>query len=623
MRHTLGIAVLTLSSICAAAARAEESDLIVVTATRTPAPLERLPARVETITRADIEARALVTLPEAVGTDAVQAGGTGQQASVFLRGANSKHVLALFDGVRLNDAAAPNAQYDFGLDTLGGLERVEVMRGPASAAYGSDAIGGVVNLFPRRGGETPLDAFVETAAGSLDTRRLLLGASGSAAAFEYGISGEWLETDGHDLVPARMATHNGDPDGASVGTFTASARHDAGAFALDGILRIRASETEFDTFSGGAFFDLRADDADLENEARQSLWRLGAEAEAGAGWRLRLSGGQVRTERSEKDADIEISSSESTRTFLDAAAHYSADGNAFTAGFSFERNRIETAPQFALPLSAGEEQAALYVIGQHQVSGHIIATGSARLDDYESFGPETTYALGVVLDFAPLRLFVSHGTAFKAPSLSERFETSLFNLGNPDLRPEEARSWEIGADWAPAEAVRAGVSFYRTRIEDLITYDFFQLRNVNVSRAAIDGVEAYVEASPAPWATLRATHAWTDAVDRTTGAQLQRRPRRAWRLDARLRASPRLTLAASWSHVGDRSDVTYGDDGAFLDAFGTADAFGVGALAASFDLTQEVQLFARVDNVTDETYEQPAAFAGAPRSASIGLRADY
>jgi vitamin B12 transporter len=623
MRHTLGIAILSASSALAAPAHAQDSDLVVVTATRTPAPLERLPARVETITRADLDALAIVTLPAALGTDAVQAGGTGQQASMFLRGANSKHVLALFDGIRLNDASAPNAQYDFGLDMLGGLERIEVLRGPASALYGSDAIGGVVNMFPRRGGETPLDAFLEVASGSFDTRRLLLGAAGSAADFDYGVSGEWLETDGHDLVPARMATHSGDPDGASVSTLTANLRRDAGAFAFDALLRMRESEAQFDTFSGGAFFGLRADDPDLENEARQTVWRLGAEAETSGALLLRLSGGQVRSERAETDGGLETSSAQSERNFLDAVAQLRSGANALTAGVSFERNRIDTAPQFASPLSAEEDQAAAYVIGQYALSRRISATASARLDDYDSFGLETTYALGVVADFAPLRLFLSHGAAFKAPSLSERFETSLFNLGNPDLRPENSRSWELGVDWSPSESVQAGLSYYRTRIDDLIAYDFSQLRNVNVNRAAIDGVEAYVEASPAPWATVRAAYAWTDAVDRATGVQLQRRPRRAWRFDARLRPAPRLTLAASWSYVGSRVDVTYDDDGAFLEPFGETDAFAIGSLAATVDLTQQVELFARVDNVANEIYEQPAAFAGAPRSASIGLRAKY
>lgn len=623
MRHLLlTTAAFALVLSLGATAFAEE-DEIVVTATRQPTPLARLPARVEVIDRDDIEARALVTLSEALGAEAVQSGGPGQQSSLFLRGANSKHVLALFDGVRLNDASTPNGQYDFGLDTLAAVERVEVLRGPASAVYGADAVGGVVNILPRRGGERPFEAFAEAALGDFGAGRVALGANGAAGDFEYGVSAERFDTKGFDLVPARMRTQTGAADGARIDTFNASARYERGGQAFDVLLRARDSQTEFDTFSGGACFCLRADDPDLANDGQQRLWRLGGELDAGAAGRLRLSGGQLLSDRAERDDGLTTATARSTRDFAELSANYRFGEATLNVGAAFERNSIDTTSPFADALSIRERQTGAYVITQVPFASAFTTTASARLDEYQHFGRHATYAFGLVAHAGAVRTYASFATAFKAPSLSERFETSFFNVGNPDLEPETSRNWEIGADWRASENLTLGGDVYRASIAHLIEYDFASRQNINVGRADIDGAEAYAEWSPFSWISARLGYAWTDARNGVTGARLARRPEHAWRLEARLAPTDRLTLALTWSHVGARRDVTYDDDGNFLDASGSVEAFHLGALAGTYALSSKLDLFARLDNLTDETYEQPAAFAGAPRAGSFGLRARF
>ncbi len=621
MRRLLSTTALAIVGL-AGAAFADNED-IVVTGVRAPTPLEALPARIDVIDREEIEARSLVSLADAIGTQAVQAGGAGQQTSAFLRGANSKHALALFDGMRVNDASTPNAQYDFGLDTLGGLDRVEVLRGPASAIYGSDAIGGVVNLIPRRGGESLFEPFVEAAAGSFETWRLLAGAAGGRGGFEYGVSAEVLDTEGHDLVPSRFATATGDPDGAHQRAFTFSARQDGGVFALDVLARTRQADAEFDTFSGGPFFDLRADDPDLEGGNDQTLWRLGAEMEAVRALTFRFEGGEVRTEREEVDGGVVANAAQSAQRFVGLNARYAHGGVSLAAGAELRRDEIDARPQFASPLAAAEEQSALYVSGQARFAERFTATASARIDETESFGSQSTYAFGIVGDFNWLRAFASYGTAFKAPSLSERFEVSLFNIGNPDLEAETSHSWEVGADWRVREGFAFGGSYYQTRIEDLIEYDFFALQNVNTGEASVEGAEAFLEANPTGWASVRLAYAWTDARNEVTGAMLARRPDSAWRVDARFTPTERLAVALSWDFVGERTDVTYSDAGSFMSGAAPVEAFNVGALAATFDLDERAQLFARVDNFTDEIYEQPAAFAAPPRGVTVGVRARF
>jgi vitamin B12 transporter len=622
MRTELKTALLCAAA-CFTALPAFAEDELVVTATRAPTEANRLPLRIDVIDRDDIEARGLSTLVDAIGSNAVQSGGAGQQSSVFLRGANSKHALALFDGIRLNDAAGPNAAYDFGQDMLGGLERVEILRGPASTIYGSDAIGGVVNLIPRRGGNGAFEPFLDVSGGSFNTLHGLFGASGSVTDWDYGASIEVLDTAGFDQVPDRFVTHTGDDDGARIGTFTASVRRDAGVFAFDALARFRHAEAEYDTLSGGPGFDLRADDPDLGNESDQTLWRFGAEMEASSELNFRLSGGQVLSERSETDGGFQTNAADSTRSFADLTAHHEWQRANLTGGLSFERNDIDTQPQFANPLSIAEDQSAAYLIGQVDLTARIVATGSARVDDYESFGTHSTYSLGAVADFAPLRLYASYATAFKAPSLSERYEESFFNIGNPDLEPEEAEIWEVGADWDAASAVRVGASYFQSRIDNLIEYRFALLRNINVGEAEIDGAEAYVEVAPANWFNARLSYAWTDARDAILDQQLARRPEDAWTLSAQITPTDHLALNLSWRYVGERTDVTYADDGTFISSTGTADDYIIGALNVTYDLDERAELFVHVDSVADEVYEPVNAYAGAPRSAFVGVRARY
>lgn len=587
------------------------NDEIVVTATGDSVRLADIPARVDVIDRADIEAQGLTTLTQTLGASAVQSGGFGQTASVFLRGTNSKHTLALFDGVRLNDGSLPNAQYNFGQDLLGGLDRVEIYRGPDSAVWGSDAIGGVVNMIPRSGGDGPFNPFLEASIGELNTRRGILGATGSSGGLDYGVSAEIYDTDGFDLVPSRMTTHTGDPDSSEIETFTGVLKKDFGSFSLDALARVRESDVDYD-FIG-------FDDPDLTVRSTQSLWRLGGDWRAAETLGLRLSGGQVRNDSEDRDGGVQTTNAESTRDFADASADWTLGAARLRGGLSWAREQIDVVPSFGDVVHAEEDQHAAYALADAPLGGHLRASGSVRVDDYEGFGAHTTYRLGLVGQFAPLRVYASYGTAFKAPALMERFGTSAFNVGNPDLDPEESESWEIGADVA-LESLRFGASYYQTNIDNLIDYDFFQLKNINVGEAAIDGAEAYAEYAPGDWLAVRLSYAWTDAENAVTHARLLRRPENVWTIDAGLRPTQRLGFDLTWSWIDERVDVTYDNDGNFLSGSGIVPSYDVGAIAATFDLDAHAQIFVRVDNVSDATFENPAAYANQPRTASIGIR---
>jgi vitamin B12 transporter len=634
-------ACLAAHAAFAAPALADDAGEIVVTATRTPTEIERLPARIEVIDRAEIDAKSLLTLADALrqtpGVTVVSTGQPGAQTSVFLRGANSKHTLALFDGIRLNDPTAPNGQYDFGQDMLGDLERVEVLRGAASSIYGSDAIGGVVNLIPRRGADKAFAPYLDVSAGSFNAFHAMLGAAGSAGALDYGVTADAFRTDGFDQTPSRFATHTGDRDGSDIRTFSGVAAYAVtDALTVDVLARHRSARADFDTFSGGPFFSLRADDPDLRIDRDDyTVWRVGASRVHGA-FTTRLSGGQVTNRREEHDDGAVTTKVEGERAFIDLTSTVTRDrlaiftDAALTLGAQYSSERTDNASTiFTNALSANEDSRAVFAIGRGRVGAGTDLALSARWDDNENFGGQTTWTAGASQDFkpfgAPLRLYVSHGVSYKAPTLSERFGTNFFNIGNPGLAPEEGTSSEAGFDYTPSAALALGATYFSTEIENLIEYDFGSLRNINIGRAEIDGFESYVRGALGDRASLRASYVFTDARQASAAGspRLARRAPHVWSLDGAFQVTEKLKLNAGWTWTSSRIDVLYDDAGEFASGAGRTPGFDYGTLAMIYDVSDTVSFYAAANNVSDAVYENPNAFRGAPRNVSVGVRGRF
>jgi vitamin B12 transporter len=639
-RLLAGVGTLALFAF-ASPAFADDAGEVVVTATRTPTETDRLPNRVEVIDRAEIEAKGLLTLADALreapGVTVVSTGQPGAQTSVFTRGTNSKHTLALFDGIRLNDPTAPNAQYDFGQDLLGDLDRVEVLRGPASSVYGSDAIGGVVNLVPRRGADKAFSPYFDVSAGSFETYRGLVGAAGAIGGFSYGATVDALTTEGFDQTPDRFAGHTGHKDGSDIYSFAGNAAYAfSDALSIDALVRHRASRADFDTFSGGAFFDQRADDADLEIDSDDyTVWRVGGTLTAGD-FVTRLSGGQVLNERRERDGGVVTTTVEGERNFLDLTSTWSKADLGFltdvatTFGGQLSSERTDNSSTlFTNALFAEEDSKALFVVGQGRIDAGTDVAASFRWDDNENFGGNTTYNIGVSQDFtnlfAPLRVYASYGTSYKAPTLSERFGTNFFNIGNPNLKPEEGTSSEVGFDYTPIEALKFGASYFDTEIDNLIEYNFGSLQNINIGRAEIDGFETYVRGAIGEIATLRAGYVFTDARNASVAGspRLARRAPHAWSLNGTLQPIKKLRLSAGWTWTSSSVDVLYDNAGNFASGAGRTPGFDYGRLSLDYALTDALTLYAVANNVSDTEYENPNAFRGAPRSVRVGVRGRF
>lgn len=614
---------------------AEEADRILITTTRIATEADTLPATATLIDRDQIELEAIATLAELLatvpGVQAVQSGPAGSLTSLFFRGANAKHTLALYDGIRINDASSATGVFNPGSDTLGDAGRVEIVRGPLSSIYGSDAVGGVINILPRALPDESVQAYGSAELGELNTRRANAGLGYGGDRWRIGASVELMDTDGYDVTPARLSTANGDEDGARFRTATLRSEVDlTDGLEADALYRWRESQVEFDTFSGGPSGFQRADDPDLESEDRLQIVAVGLTHETET-LTTRLRAGRVETALDSYDANALTDTYDSERNFAEARASFAPGGAlspVLTLGLDWQDETIATDTAFNVPLSVSEYGLSGYVIGQATL-GEVTLTGSLRHDDYERFGSQTTHNIGAVwaIEAISTRLRASWGTSFKAPTLSERFASSAFITPNPDLAPEEGETIEIGFDTElllDGTDVQFGGAWYDGEIENLIetVFDFttFTGTNQNIGKADLTGYELYAAITPITGLQARLDYTHTDATNGDTGVALLRRPEHAVSASLSWQASERLTLSTRLTHTGERLDVTYDDDGFFVSGSGQVDSYQLLDISGHFDLRDDVQLFARIANAFDKTYEQPAAFAGAPRTVSVGVR---
>jgi len=658
-RRILALFILAPLSPAAAQHAATLPDLV-VTATRVPTPAERIPAATTVIDRRDIEERGYVTLAEALATvpgfRLVQSGGPGQQASGFLRGTNSRHVLVLRDGVPLNDPSEPGGAFNFGNELLADVERIEVVRGPVSAIHGTAAIGGVVNLITRRApADRTFAPYAEITGGTQRTLRGYLGAGGTIGAFDYGITGQSLSTEGFNATAPRFWSNRGERDGLRAAAVTARFGLTLGEIGPEAILGrtrfeglVRWRENTFGLDS------VPQDDPNYTGQDRNWFGYLRAETTLFGVWTmgLRLSASEDRRRYVNlPDASNPFGSADDLyvgnrvglawENTLRLPAGGPVTDASLTFGGGWERERAESAagsPFFRTTVAARAENAHGYLGAQARLFERLDITAALRLDDAEDYGSEATWRLGAVLAIPEVasRLRAAGGTAFKAPSLYQRFgRIGTFFRGNPDLAAERSTSWEVGFETDIAgRFATVSALYFDSRIRDLINFDPTFATLVNVDRARIRGGEFGLTLRPADW--LDITGAWTvtEARDTATDTPLPRRPRNMASLSARIAPEvgwfdiprSRLIIAPEVVYVGQSPEgafARYRDNGLAIPVAGKNPEGVLFHLTASLPVAAQVTSFVELRNLGNTRYEPANGFVVPGRSAIIGLRGAF
>jgi vitamin B12 transporter len=643
----LAAALLALPALARAQQPTDTVELapVVITPSRRPTDVGRVTQATTVITGDELRARGIEFIAEALrdvpGASVVQVGSYGGVTSLFLRGGNSNYVKVLVDGVPVNQAGGA---YDFADLTTSNVDRIEIVRGPASVVYGSDAVTGVVQIFTRHGG--PARGSVTAEAGTYGTT--VMDATAATGGTRLAASGglQRLDTDGTYAFTShyRNATAGGRVDLApdTLSDVAISARYTDRAY-------------HFPTDGSGA-----ATDSNQVTSGHQAS--LGLDA----GRRL--------------SHVIEARLALALHTGRDAFDDQ-PDGPADTTGFAFSSTRRTTAwrrsvdarviatPRSGLALTAGaqlegEHEAqtgstssnfgfgpstapdsftrarttrAAYLQAAAQLLGGAALDAGVRLDDNSAFGTFVTGRGGLSVHLGDTRLRVSAGNAFKAPTFSENFAASPFEVGNPALRPERTVSWDAGVEQLlPGRRASLSATWFDQRFRNLVQYtpaDPGEPTYANLAAASARGLELGARL----WwnaGSLSAEYTWlrtrvTDAGVGTSpvfqaGSPLIRRPAHSARLGLELRPAARIRTLANLVITGRRDDVDFRP---FPAERVTLPTVATLELAGDIDLVEAhgghpgLGVRLRVENLLDRKYETIVGFPGRRRNVLVGVRA--
>ncbi|WOB78712.1 TonB-dependent receptor plug domain-containing protein [Brevundimonas nasdae] len=610
MKRSILLSTAAIAAAFAAPAFAEDAtqlDEVIVTATRIPAIVADTPgARV--IDGKTIEQRGAIfaadILADVPGLSVTRSGAFGGVAQVRMRGATPGKTLVLVDGAPVNDAAEPNGAYDFSSFELADIARIEVLSGPQSSLWGSDAIGGVISFTTQE-----IDGLrAEADAGSFDTVRGRVSAGVANETYAFSAYASRFDTDG--ISAADEADGNTEADGFRSTTLGAKGRYVlSDAVKVDGSVRWNKSKADID-----GYYFVPPDSyvfGDTNDTQKSEQW-------SGFG-RVTAKAFGLTHQFSVSASDLDRSSvsggSGSTFTGDRQAYRWQANGQAQDIDYAFGFERNETSAALSSGLSRDLSITSVFGVAQYDV-GALNLTGGLRYDDTDDFGSKTTGRVSAAYDLAGgFILSGAYGTGFKSPTVSQAVCDFCFApRPYPELKPETADSVEIALGWASADGRFDGrATLYRLNVEDQITYSAG--RYINVAKTRSDGFELEGRALLGGGFDLTLAYAWTDATDRTTGARLLRVPEHAgsatlgWTGD---RLSGALTVRAE----GDQDD-----SGGFSTV--ARDGFVTANLNAAYELTDKVTLTARIENLGDEHYQQVFGYGEPGRSGYVGIRLRY
>jgi vitamin B12 transporter len=624
---------------------------IVVSESRVPIPATAVTSAVTVLSGDDLRARGVTLVEDALravpGLTVSQGGSDGAVSSVFLRGGESDYVKVLVDGVAVNE---PGGAFDFATLTLDDVERIEIVRGPASVTYGSDAMTGVVRIITRSS-RGPTHGSLEATGGNRGSFAARGNAAGRTGTLGWSAGASGSGTDGVYDFNSRFR------NAAAVGrlSWTPDTRSDVQAvarygwntfhFPTDGV----GVPSDSNQFSKGRSLALGLDGGrqlstrvELRGAAGLSHTGLDFDDQPDGAWDT--TGFGFASERA----------ATSTRWNVDGRTIIRPDPSSFVSvGAQFEREVVHTTASYTSNFGGGastdpdppfdrtRNDAAVYAEARTEPVVGLIVTAGGRVDDDQAFGGHATWRVGARLSLPKgFALRSAAGTGFKAPTLAENFAQSPFEVGNPDLEPERSRSWEVALEYEPPTGiVQASIGWYDQRFRNLIQYVSAapgEPTYENLGAALARGIETSVTVRPVRYVSGGATWSWLDSRVTDAGAStspgfaegeaLIRRPAHTLRFWAEAIPVTGVQAHAEVRYTGARDDVDFGSFPSArvtLPGVGVVDASVTAELVAAAGSRPGVSLIGRVENLFDAAYDLFAGFPGRPRTVIGGVRVGW
>lgn len=587
-----------------------QSDDIVVTATGAEQNRAEVGQAVTIISRDVLETRQTVAIADLLattpGVTVTRNGGLGGFTAVRIRGAEADQTLVLIDGVRVNDPSSPGGGFDFGNLLSSSVERIEVLRGPNSVPWGSRAIGGVINLITDRPSQQ-LAVRANAEGGYAGTFFGSAGVSGGTGPVSASLTGGYLTTDGISAAAVGRERDGYRQYGANARVNVALSEQ----VAIDLRGYYADSRTNIDGFPPPSF---RFADTPEYSTAEELYGYAGLTGNFLQGrFRNRLGFtiadinrdnfdrpgdavpaflGRGRSERYEYQGDLTLS--KAVRAVFGAEHEESH----FTDGFTSASTGI----------TSGFAQAIVKPIAP------LTLTGGIRYDSHRTFGDKLTFGADAALALATgTTLRASYGEGFKAPTLYQLFS----DFGTPTLLPEEARSFDFGAEQVLLQGrARIGVTYFNRHTRNQIDFDLGTFTYANIARTRADGIEIELALKPVDAFTVTANYTLIDATNRSVGANfgkdLARRPHQTISVSADYRFAFGLSVGGTVLHVGDSFD----------NAGNTRrlDGYVIAGLRAEAPLAGPISIYGRIDNLFDEHYQTVSGYGTYGRAAYGGVR---
>jgi vitamin B12 transporter len=610
---------------CVTVADKINPDLLVVTATGTDQRITWSGQAITVLNHALIESLQTTSVADLLSTTpgitVSRNGGPGQPTAVRIRGAEDSQTLVLIDGVRVNDPASPGGAFDFGNLLTGNIDRIEVLRGPNSVPWGSQAIGGVVNIVT-----APVNgANLRAEYGYRNSKQVVGQAGGSFGIVTASLGGGYFDDDG-------ISAYKNGTERDGYGQYAGNAR--VGVAFSDAVsLDLRGyyadSRTQFDGYPP-PFYSF-ADTAEFSKT--QQLFGY-------AGLNVALFDGALKNR-------LSFTLSDTARDSFDPAFgkapnfiargrverfEYQGDAtisDAFRAvfGVEHERSRFRDAfTRYSTGVTSG------YIQGILKPFDALTLTGGVRVDDHKTYGTKATVSGNAALRLgAGTIIRASYGEGYKAPTLYQLFGPYSKPVlpGLTVLKPETAQSYDIGVEQSLLDgALKLGLTAFHRDTTNQIDFTFCASVQIctarpfgyydNIARTRAEGIEATIEMRPTSTLTMSANYTLIDAKDRSTGLALLRRPKHNVNASIDWTARDWLKLGASVQSVGDSRDFDFQTfDPIALDGYTLA------TIRAAVPIGDHFELYGRVENLFDVKYETVSGYGTLGRNAHVGVRAKF
>jgi vitamin B12 transporter len=590
-------------------AEAVKLDTIIVEGSRLNQTEAEIGTSVSVITSEEIEKLgfdfALDAVAAAPGVTINQNGSFGGTASVRIRGASSGQTLVLIDGVPVGDPSTTDGSFNFAYLDTENIDRIEVLKGPQSVLWGSDAIGGVVSISTKQpdaglGGS----AFGEY--GSYNTFRGGASVGNSNDMGDFRVAATGITSDG--ISKADEANGNTEDDGYDSRTVSARGGLNLpNSIRLDGTLLWNDSEIDYDSYVGGAQGSVGDGDERTETETLSGNVSL----------KVPLLDGRFENLLMVGYSDI------SRENFTNGTQSYDADGDRtlyrYQGTFTIDdRNKIAFGAERE-ETTANDQDASidgLFGLYEFKPVEKLTLTGGLRVDDHDKFGSETTGRIAAAYAASEQVIVrASWGQGFKAPSIFQSTYICTFcglTEPNADLKPETSEAFDIGVDWTSADGrAQAGITYFDQETENMIDFSYTAGYD-NIALVDSKGVELFGSYQFTNWLGVSANYAYIDAED-GNGNELSRLPEHSGDVTVSLDPEGPFSGNILVRHNGDEANT----DGTTLDGWTRVD------LTGSYELTDRIELYGRIENLFDEHYQQILGYGTPGLSGTVGLRLRY